>query len=187
MAQKTWIHDQGKLYLRSKHPLYRTWYSMIRRCYDKWDNSYRWYGAKGIQVCNRWRKSFQAFVDDMGPRPSAEHEVERLDANKNYEPINCCWLHKSENRPLITNKSRFANRSNDLKKKGLTFAFSCAMVRNRFNEERKVKFDETGVLDLLALRQEIRNSKRRRKCRYASSRRQAGSACAVSLAIIHRQ
>lgn len=73
------------------HPLYNTWVTMKRRCYDKKQTKYPYYGAKGVTVCDMWRKDFWAFVADMGERPSAAHSVDRIDPTGNYEPGNCRW------------------------------------------------------------------------------------------------
>jgi hypothetical protein len=62
---------------------------MIRRCYDP--NSPRWkdYGARGITVCDRWRK-FESFLADMGERPGGK-TLDRKENDGNYEPLNCQW------------------------------------------------------------------------------------------------
>ena len=76
---------------------YSSWSNMKARCYNPNTNGYRNYGGKGIKVCDRWLKNFQAFAADMGPRPSIHYSIDRIDSNKNYEPANCRWILKSEN------------------------------------------------------------------------------------------
>lgn len=67
---------------------YRT---MRQRCYNPNSPEYHNYGARGITVCERWLKSFAAFVEDMGLRPS-QHSLDRYPNNLgNYEPGNCRW------------------------------------------------------------------------------------------------
>jgi hypothetical protein len=67
---------------------------MIRRCHNTKSKSYKYYGGQGIMVCERWRKSYALFVDDMGLRPNKLHSIDRIDTTKNYEPGNCRWTTK---------------------------------------------------------------------------------------------
>jgi len=62
---------------------------MLARCRNPNVKSYRYYGAKGVAVCERWL-SFQAFFADMGERP-AGRSLDRINPNGNYEPGNCRW------------------------------------------------------------------------------------------------
>lgn len=76
------------------HPLYNTWYSMVRRCHNPKRPEFKKYGAKGVSVCERWRHSAKAFVEDMGPKPSPHHTLDRIDPYGDYEPGNCRWADK---------------------------------------------------------------------------------------------
>lgn len=79
----------------SSNYLYTTWLAMVRRCtkptHPAWDS----YGGRGITVCDRWLHSFDAFVEDMGPRPP-RHSIDRKDNGKGYSPDNCRWASGSE-------------------------------------------------------------------------------------------
>lgn len=80
----------------SKTPTYRTWNAMRSRCRDPQNGSYAQYGGRGIAVCARWEK-FENFLEDMGERPSLDHEIDRRDPAGNYEPGNCRWITRAEN------------------------------------------------------------------------------------------
>ena len=77
-------------------PEYRTWCSMKERCYTATNGNYKNYGARGILVCDRWKYSYQAFLEDMGRKPTPTHSLDRIDVNGNYEPKNCRWATSKE-------------------------------------------------------------------------------------------
>lgn len=77
-------------------PEYVVWLAMKQRCVDKNCKSYADYGGRGIVVCPRWCDSFEAFFGDMGPRPSSQHQIDRINNDGDYEPGNCRWVGRSE-------------------------------------------------------------------------------------------
>lgn len=72
-------------------PEYRAWLHIRNRCCNPNVKDFPHYGGRGITICDRWRDSFEAFLADMGKRPSSRHSVDRIDVNANYTPGNCRW------------------------------------------------------------------------------------------------
>jgi hypothetical protein len=84
---------------------WKSWSGAIERCHSESSKDYPRYGARGIRVCESWRKSFEAFFADMGPKPSARHSLDRIDVDGDYEPKNCRWA---------TAREQQANRRNNI-------------------------------------------------------------------------
>lgn len=84
---------------------YKVWGNMIQRCTNPKDTGWRFYGARGVTVCDRWLKSFEAFFADMGKRPSKDLSIDRIRSTGAYEPGNCRWTtRKVQNRNTRSNR-----------------------------------------------------------------------------------
>lgn len=75
---------------KTKHYLYATWMNMKQRCYNEKNTKYPIYGARGINVCDRWLNSFWDFVNDLGERPDG-CTLDRVNPDLGYSPENCRW------------------------------------------------------------------------------------------------
>lgn len=86
------------------HPTteYNIWRNMIQRCTNPKRKDYPRYGGRGVQVCVRWRNSYEAFLKDVGRRPHLELTLDRIDNDGDYEPGNVRWA---------THTEQIANRS----------------------------------------------------------------------------
>jgi len=104
--------------LRS-HPLYRVWVNIKSRCYNPRVPCYRWYGAKGISICDDWKNSPAVFIGwalSAGWHPGLE--IDRKKGNENYSPNNCrCVTHAVNMQNCLPSKNherRFKRRANGL-------------------------------------------------------------------------
>lgn len=81
---------------QSKSSEYKSWVGMKDRCLNPNIKAFKDYGGRGITICDRWLLSFENFLSDMGPKPSPDLTLDRIDVNGNYEPLNCRWLSKPD-------------------------------------------------------------------------------------------
>ena len=98
--------DRSRTHGLSKTRIYRIWRNMINRCHYENYKEFKYYGGRGIVVCDRWRQSFQNFLNDMGV-PDDDLSIDRINNDGNYEPTNCRWA---------TSKEQAQNRRNSVEK-----------------------------------------------------------------------
>lgn len=78
--------------------LYYVWHNMKVRCYNKNNYHYKWYGSRGISVCDDWRQDFQSFYKwAIAANWKKGLTIDRIDNNGNYEPSNCRFVTQKEN------------------------------------------------------------------------------------------
>jgi hypothetical protein len=84
-----------------KTPEYETWVGIKKRCTNSRTKAWKYYGGRGITMCDRWFSSYENFLADMGRKPTPKHSIDRINNDGNYEPGNCRWatsLQQNNNR-----------------------------------------------------------------------------------------
>ena|SRR5271156_1516101 len=89
------VHGDAKRSRESSE--YSSWQAMKSRCLDSNHKHFRYYGGKGVTICERWKNSFPNFLADMGRKPTSLHTIDRFpDPYGNYEPSNCRWATRKQ-------------------------------------------------------------------------------------------
>jgi hypothetical protein len=102
-------HGDLRHYKRTRE--YAVWRGMLTRCNNPKSEAFMWYGARGIDVCEKWRADFGAFLADMGRKPQPHLVLGRLDKDGDYEPENCAWMERK--RARWPDKSTQARRGDE--------------------------------------------------------------------------
>jgi hypothetical protein len=112
-----WISQKNTTHNNSTSATYRIWTAMRQRCENPRSKSYKWYGYRGIKICERWQ-NFAWFLEDMGPRPDGL-TIDRIDPDGNYELSNCRWSTLEEQHGNRRNSAKHSNEYVYVKKSSL--------------------------------------------------------------------
>ena len=88
-------HKDSFYHKKSHTSIYYCWTDMKTRCLNPNNSGYKYYGGRGIKICERWM-DFRNFYLDMGDKPK-DMQLDRINNNGNYEPNNCRWVTSAEN------------------------------------------------------------------------------------------
>lgn len=142
-------------------PENKVWNSMKQRCLNPRCHAYEDYGGRGITVCRRWIDSFADFYADVGPRPSAQHSLDRIDNDGNYEPGNVRWSTMSQqNRNMRSNKIVTHNGASMLsadwaRRCGVTTTVFCRWMK-RYGSDVAIEMCSKSIAERLKFREASR-------------------------------
>ncbi|MGX0147432.1 AP2 domain-containing protein [Staphylococcus hominis] len=89
-------------------PIYRKWKNIKGRCFNPNTSNYKWYGGRGITMCQKWKDDFSEFYKDVGNIPFEGAELDRIDNNGDYEPNNVRWV---DHRTNSNNRRKYHNKT----------------------------------------------------------------------------
>lgn len=128
-----------------RKPEYRAWLEIKRRCYNENSKSFQNYGGRGIRIADEWLWDFDAFLEHVGPRPSKEWSLDRIDNSKGYAPGNIRWAtrttqnNNSRHNRLITIGTETKTLTTWCRANGISVQTANARIlRGHWTEERAV-------------------------------------------------
>ncbi|MGX0433104.1 AP2 domain-containing protein [Staphylococcus hominis] len=102
------IQNQKRKHGMAGTPIYRKWKNIKGRCFNPNTSNYKWYGGRGITMCQKWKDDFSEFYKDVGNIPFEGAELDRIDNNGNYEPNNVRWV---DHRTNSNNRRKYHNKT----------------------------------------------------------------------------
>ena len=106
--RRDWGPEVTVVRISKRVPEYNSWQNMKKRCLYPKSREYARYGARGITIHPPWVHSFETFLSDVGPKPTPQHSIDRIDNDGNYEPGNVRWAtpkEQSANREITTRQT----------------------------------------------------------------------------------
>lgn len=143
------IARHGATRMGRQQPEYKVWVGMRQRCSNPNRRHYDRYGGRGIKVCERWESGYAAFIEDMGPRPSPKHTLDRIDNDGDYTPENCRWATQKEqhNNRSVSRYIQFEGRRLTLTEWAKELGMTTSTLNSRFLDDWSVERALTTPVD----------------------------------------
>lgn len=117
----------------SNTKLYNMWKLMLYRCENPKNNAYKYYGQRGLQVCEEWHDflAFKKWAEET--KPKGDYTLDRIDNNLGYSPSNCRWADKKEqaNNRRSNVMVEYKGEAHDLMEWSRLLGFNYKRVHNR--------------------------------------------------------
>lgn len=135
------IHREGRL---GDFRPYRIYRGILNRCYVPTEPAYKYYGARGVKVCEEWRHNFDEFYKWAISNGYTDNlTIDRIDTDGNYEPSNCRWITQAEqsrNRRMC-NKVTHNGKTQTVAEWERELGFRRGFISNRMRVQ-KLTFEE---------------------------------------------
>jgi hypothetical protein len=134
----------------SKSPEFKAWVSAKQRCYNKKHPKFPIYGGRGIGMSKEWRENFASFYRDMGPRPSPNHSIDRINSDRDYCKSNCRWA-------TIVEQNNNTRKNTHIKLDGELVTIAQASRKLDINYSRfvkkisKIRAEQEGIVCLQSI------------------------------------
>ena len=123
-------------------PLYRAYHDMIDRCYKPQKSNYKYYGGKGVKVCEEWKIEYLSFYEWSIVNGYKEgFQIDRIDVNGDYTPKNCRWVDKitQENNKTTNVRITYSGETHTVAEWARKKGFKPHTIRNRLRKGWDVK------------------------------------------------
>ncbi len=152
-------YDHSGPTYRTRPAEYRAWTGMKQRCTNPRFKDWRLYGGRGISVCPQWLESFDAFFNDVGPKPSQQHSLDRHpNGDGNYELGNVRWATSKQQARNWTHRNKLFEHKGER----LTlseWAERLGLARESLRDRIKTGWDIGRALSVRPVRQRERDAR----------------------------
>lgn len=147
------MHEANITHGMSGTRVHNIWFTMRQRCNNQKNPHYKFYGGRGIKICQRWGV-FENFLADMG-EPDTDMTIDRIDNNKGYEPTNCRWASRKEQ--MFNTSNNHYLEHNGIIKTVTEWALDLGVHRNTLNERIRSGWSVKNAIETPVLKRADRS------------------------------